>query len=148
MPNRVTLRSLRSAQGTLRSSFLAYLDHAKPYVAPGEDGAQRLLEELIGQQQGLATRVGGHIRELGGEEAQSDFPAEFTAAHDLAIEYAMQRAAQDQRQRVERLTELREEQADNRTDELFDDIVHLADAIADQLERAAQEPLSQPANAT
>lgn len=139
MPNRVTLRTLRTANCVLRSSYLSYLDHATPYVGPNDAESLCLLEELIAQQTGLAQGVAGMIRGLGSEEDLCDFPAEYTGTHDLAIGYALRRAAKDQRGRVEKLAELRLEQADPKADALLDETVHHADAIADQLERATED---------
>lgn len=138
VPYRITVRTLRSTHCTLRTSFLAYLGHATPYVGPNEESSRKLLDELIAQQKSLADRVAGQIRELGSEEGQCDFPAEFTAAHDLGIGYSLRRAAKDQRGRVDRLAELRLEQSDPRAESLLDEVVHHADAIAGQLERATE----------
>lgn len=132
----------------LRSSFLAYLGHATPYVGPGDAELSRLLEELIARQADLAQRIAAMIRELGSEEDLCDFPAEFTAAHDLGIRHVMRRAGKDQRKKVQRLSELLLETADERIESLLNEVVHGAEAIADQLDKATDnstDKATQPA---
>ncbi|WP_146443498.1 hypothetical protein [Botrimarina colliarenosi] len=138
MPHRVTLRTLRSACCVLRRSFLAYLSHARPYVGPEAAAEEEVLDELIARQEALADRVAAKVQALGGEEPHCDFPAEFTAAHDVSIGYAMRRAAELHQADLVRLRELREEQHDPDADKLLADVVHEAEAIRDQFKLANQ----------
>ena len=144
MPNRITLRTLRSALCVLRSSFLAYLEQAPPYSGPGDEGRAAVLQELTARRRALEERVLDLIRDLGGEAEPCDFPAEYTSANDLAIGYVMARAERGIREDSARLRDLRDEQADPRADALLEEAIEELEAIRGCLAKASARTAPTP----
>lgn len=84
----------------LRSSFPQYLQYARPHIPAGRENVMETIEEIVGGQNALASRVSEYIFDSGALPEKARFPIEFTDTHDLEIEFLIEEAIGYQKQDI------------------------------------------------
>jgi bacterioferritin (cytochrome b1) len=79
-------------------SLPMYLADAKPWVQPGHQALQAMLDRLVADQRRYAKRLAEAVTALGGRPDPGRFFAEFAAKNDLSLDFLLQEliAAQEE----------------------------------------------------
>lgn len=125
----------------LRRSFPQYLQYARPYFPGGRKDAAQVFRHIVADQNVLARRVLEQLDALGCGPVKTEFPTDYTDAHDLAIDYLLERAIGYQRRDLETLEKLSSQLALNATARsLVDEARGMAQAHLESLEECRSGP--------
>jgi hypothetical protein len=122
-------------------SFPMYLTDAAPWTREGDEKATLALDNIVGDQKGMAQRIGEFILDSGWRVETGEYPMEFTDTHFLSLDFLLKELVRYQRGDVAAIERIVLQLGDDRlARELAEETLGMERAHLESLEALVSQP--------